>query len=132
MRLTRIEPKCHKYLYYFGCGVQCIECGSSIKYIFHVCKKYRKSSCTTWTRVRDKKKEKRHRSVMIRNWRVYCSRGQLYEYTSEIERKSGDIKYSDEWYTKSSKVGIDIDTIINTYVPRKLTEDLTIWNPTIN
>lgn len=132
MRLTKIESQCHIYLYYFKRGVKCTECGAIVKYIFHVCKKYRKSSCNTWICMSDESKEndkKLCRSVIRKNWEEYSSQGQLYEYTDTADRQPHDINYLDEWYRKSYKLNINIDAIMNTFVPRTLNEDLAIWNP---
>lgn len=135
MRLTKIEPKCHMYLYYFKRGVKCIECDAIIKYIFHTCKKYRKSSCNTWICMSDETKENDKmlcRLKIGRNWNKYSLQGQLYEYTDTAYRQPHDINYLDECYRKSSKLNIDIDTIMNTFKPRTLNEDLTTWNPIID
>lgn len=134
MRLTKIEPKCHIYLYYFRRGVKCIECGAIIKYIFHVCKKYQKCSSNTWICMSEESKEnvkELYRSVVRRNWEKYSSHGQLYEYTDTANQQQGDINYLDECYRKSNKMNIDIDTILNTFKPRTMNEDPTLWNPII-
>lgn len=135
MRLTKIEPKCHIYLYYFKRGVKCIECDATIKYIFHVCKKYRKSTCNTWICMSEESKKSVKelcRSVIQRNLEKYSSQGQLYEYTDTACQQPADISYLDEWYRKSSKINMDIDTIINTFKPRTLNEDSAVWNPVID
>lgn len=134
MRLTRIEPNCHVYLYYFKCGVKCVECGVIIKYIFHVCKKYRKISCNTWICMSEESKEDAKElclTVIRKNWDKHFSQGKLYEYTDTPYRQPGDINYLDEFYKKSSKINVDIDTILNTFRSRTLNEDPTLWNPSI-
>lgn len=131
---TRIEPTCHTYLYYFKRGIKCIECGARIKYIFHVCKKYRKPSSNTWICMSKESKgnvKELGSSVIRRNWEKYFSQGHLYEYTDTNDRLSGDIKYFDEYYRKSSKRDIEIDAIMNTFKQRTLNEDPTLWNPVI-
>ena len=134
-RLTKIEPKCHIYLYYFKRGVKCIECGRIIKYIFHVCKKDRKSPCNEWICMTDENREndkKFNYSIIRKNWEKYSSQGQLYEHTDTAYRQAHDIIYFDELYRKSTKLNIDIDTIINTFKPRTLNEDTSMWNPVID
>lgn len=134
MRSTKIEPSCCVYLYYFKRGVKCVECGAIIKYISHFCKKYRQYPNCTWICTSDESRKNAkdlNRSVMKRNWEKYSSKGQLYEHTNEAVRQPDDIIHLDEWYTKSPKLNIDIDTIANTIRPRRLNEDLTIWNPVI-
>lgn len=70
-------------------------------------------------------------SVARRNWEKYSSQGQLYEYTDTANRQQGDINYLDECYRKSNKMNIDIDTILNTFIPRTMNENPTLWNPII-